>query len=61
MIFEGGDETDSELDAAIERSFADLHEGRIKPAEEVFDRLEQKYRRMAADRANRSTVQGCNE
>jgi antitoxin ParD1/3/4 len=35
------------LDAAIARGLADVDAGRTKPAEEVFDRLEQKYRAMA--------------
>jgi antitoxin ParD1/3/4 len=32
--------------AAVERSEADYEAGRIKPAEEVFARLERKYRNM---------------
>ena len=36
------------LDAAIERSVADSTAGRVKPAKEVFDRLEAKYRALAA-------------
>lgn len=35
------------LDASIARGLADAEAGRIKPAEEVFDRLEAKYRAMA--------------
>lgn len=35
------------LDATLERSRADMQAGRVKPAEEVFDRLEAKYLRMA--------------
>jgi antitoxin ParD1/3/4 len=35
------------LDASILRGIADADAGRTKPAEEVFDRLEQKYRAMA--------------
>jgi antitoxin ParD1/3/4 len=35
------------LDAAIARGRADIKAGRTKPAEEVFDRLEAKYRAMA--------------
>lgn len=34
------------LDAAIMRGVADVEAGRVKPAEEVFDRLERKYRAM---------------
>jgi antitoxin ParD1/3/4 len=40
-----------ELDASIERSFEDLKSGRVTEATEVFDRLEAKYKRMAAARA----------
>ncbi|HEV2748308.1 MAG TPA: type II toxin-antitoxin system ParD family antitoxin [Allosphingosinicella sp.] len=35
------------LDASIARGLADAEAGRTKPAEEVFDRLEGKYRRLA--------------
>ena len=35
------------LDASIARGLADADAGRTKPAEEVFDRLERKYRAMA--------------
>jgi antitoxin ParD1/3/4 len=35
------------LDASIARGLADTDGGRTKPAEEVFDRLENKYRAMA--------------
>jgi antitoxin ParD1/3/4 len=34
------------FDAAIERGLADADAGRTKPAAEVFDRLERKYREM---------------
>lgn len=34
------------LDASIARGLADAETGRTKPAEEVFDRLESKYRAM---------------
>lgn len=34
------------LDASIARGLADADAGRIRPAEEVFDRLEAKYRAM---------------
>ena len=40
----------SALDAAIERGLADEAAGRVKPADEVFDRLEAKYTRMAQAR-----------
>ena len=36
------------LDAAIERALGDEAAGRLTPAEEVFDRLESKYRAMAS-------------
>jgi antitoxin ParD1/3/4 len=35
------------LDAAIERGLADIEAGRTVPAEDVFGRLEDKYRGMA--------------
>ena len=35
------------LDAAIARGIADAEAGRVKPAGEVFDRLEAKYRALA--------------
>jgi antitoxin ParD1/3/4 len=35
------------LDLAIARGRADVSAGRIKPADEVFKRLEAKYRKMA--------------
>jgi antitoxin ParD1/3/4 len=38
------------LDASIARGLADADAGRTTPAEEVFDRLEAKYRAMADDR-----------
>ena len=37
------------LDAAITNGLADAQEGRARPAGEVFDRLDAKYRTMAAD------------
>jgi antitoxin ParD1/3/4 len=40
------------LDATLERSRADMQAGRVKPAEEVFDRLEAKYLRMAEGNGN---------
>mgnify|MGYP001028432858 FL=1 len=42
-----------ELDASIERSFEDLRAGRLQEAGTVFDRLEAKYKRMAAERVDR--------
>ena len=36
-----------ELDLALERGLADVKAGRVKPAGEVFDRLEAKYRARA--------------
>ena len=35
------------LDAALARGLADIDAGRFSPAEEVFDRLEAKYKKMA--------------
>lgn len=35
------------LDAALARGIADVEGDRTKPAEEVFDRLEAKFRKMA--------------
>jgi antitoxin ParD1/3/4 len=35
------------LDSAIERGMTNIAAGRFRPAEEVFDRLEAKYTRMA--------------
>ena len=34
------------LDAALAKGVADADEGRVKPAEDVLDRLEAKYRAM---------------
>jgi len=39
------------LDTAIARGLADVAAGRVKPAHEVFDRLEAKYRAMAQAKA----------
>lgn len=38
----------AELDKALAQGLADIKAGRVYPAEEVFDRLERKYRTMAA-------------
>lgn len=38
------------LDAALARGIADADAGRVTSAEEVLDRLEAKYTRMAAER-----------
>lgn len=38
------------LDAALARGIADAEAGRVKPAEEVFDRLEAKYAAQASRR-----------
>lgn len=38
------------LDVALEKSRGDVKAGRVKPANEVFDRLEAKYVRMAQER-----------
>jgi antitoxin ParD1/3/4 len=39
------------LDLALDRGLADAKAGRLKPAEQVFARLEAKYRKMAKSRA----------
>lgn len=39
------------LDEALARGLADAEAGRMKPADEVFDRLEAKYRAMAGKRS----------
>ena len=38
------------LDQALERGLAAAKAGKVKPAEEVFARLESKYRKMAKSR-----------
>jgi len=38
------------LDASLARGIADVDAGRVKPAEQVFDRLETKYRAMDTKR-----------
>ena len=43
------------LDASIARGLADADAGRTKPAEQVFDRLEEKYRAIAARRKRSSS------
>jgi antitoxin ParD1/3/4 len=37
------------LDASITRGLADVEAGHTKPAEQVFDRLEVKYRALSRD------------
>lgn len=39
------------LDASIARGLADIEAGRARPAEDVLDRLEAKYRALADRRA----------
>ena len=39
------------LDVAIARGRADVKAGRVEPAEQVFARLEAKYRKMAKTRS----------
>jgi hypothetical protein len=39
------------LDRAVDRGREDVRAGRMKPAEEVFARLEMKYRKMADEKA----------
>jgi antitoxin ParD1/3/4 len=38
------------LDTLIARGLADAETGRLKPADQVFDRLEAKYRAIAASK-----------
>jgi antitoxin ParD1/3/4 len=38
------------LDAALARGLADVEAGRVRPAEDVFNELKEKYRRMAEER-----------
>lgn len=45
------------LDAAIARGVADADAGRTKPADEVFDRLEAKYRAMISAKDDESRHQ----
>jgi predicted transcriptional regulator len=45
------------LDAALARGIADAKAGRLEPADEVFDRLEAKYRAMVASRAGKGSEQ----
>lgn len=42
-----------DLDASIERSLEDLRADRLIESDAVFDRLEVKYKQMAAERAAR--------
>ena len=39
------------LDLALDRGLADARAGKVKPAEQVFARLEAKYRNMAKTRS----------
>lgn len=39
------------LNAALDRGLADVEAGRVTPANEVFDRLEAKFRAMAQTKA----------
>lgn len=41
----------AELDRALDKGLADAKAGRVKPAEQVFARLEAKYRKMAKSKA----------
>jgi antitoxin ParD1/3/4 len=45
----------AELDLALDRGLADVKAGRVKPAKDVFDRLEQKYRAMAGKKRKART------
>lgn len=50
---EGDEQWLRELDASIERGLADVAAERVREAEEVFDALEAKYRRLAEAQAAR--------
>ena len=39
------------LDAAVELGIVDIREGRVRPADEVFDGLEARYRHWGEERA----------
>ena len=45
------EELREKLDRALDRGRADVRAGRVTPAEEVFARLEMKYRKMAEEKA----------
>lgn len=40
----------AKLDAALARGLADVEAGRVRPLKEVFDELQERYRRMADER-----------
>ena len=44
-------EREARLRAALERGMKDIEEGRVKPLDEVADRLIAKYQKMADERA----------
>ena len=44
-------EREARLRTALERGMKDIEEGRVKPLDEVADRLIAKYQRMADERA----------
>jgi antitoxin ParD1/3/4 len=43
------------LNRALDRGLADVKAGRVKPADEVFARLDAKYRKMAKSRRRTTT------
>ena len=45
-------EREARLQAALERGMKDVEEGRIKPLDEVADRLIAKYQRMADEQSS---------
>ena len=45
-------EREARLRAALERGMQDVEEGRVKPLDEVADRLIAKYQRMADERSS---------
>lgn len=52
---DGGDDL-ARIDVAIARGLADAEAGRVTPAEEVFDRLEAKYRTMPRTGVDRKAL-----
>jgi antitoxin ParD1/3/4 len=49
-LMEDRERKQAALDLAIERGMADIDAGRVTDADTVFDRLEQKYTRLAEER-----------
>ena len=60
-MMKGNEHKLAALDAAIERGIADAEAGRVHSAEEVFDDLRTRYKRMAEDRRNETRPFGRGE